>query len=680
MSWEFTPYLVVVILAAALCAGLSVYVWQRRAHFAAKYLFGLMFSAAIWCGIYAIEIAAADANANLFWNRFKYFGIVFVPVAWLFFSLGFAGFGRLITRATVTLALIFPTITLTIIWGYDFLFWSEKAFIEGEAFNYLDLSYGSWFWVHTGYSYLCLLIGTFIVVRHYFMEKGVQRSQAGIVLAGSMFPFLANAISISPLNPNPALDFTPVAFSMSSLLFSWALYRFQLLSMEFPETEFQMNVNLQVAEINRAARQRTQSLMLWGTVALAAMSLVPFATYLFNKSQPNWLPISLLGLNYLLLVVVSVFPNMLSRWRSFGILWILYIFGLGHIWLFGFELLAGIFLMLFVISTLLLFEVNEAVTSLVVSLMTVFIFGGLVLAGQIVPDPILGVGGSFEEILVGGIAFIIVGGMLVWTQSFSQNYTYQLIERSQNLAIDLNAQRTLLQSRVAQRTKALEASYSASRQIASVVELDQMTHQVADIIQDAFNYYHVQIYLLDHAHQKLTLVGATGLAGKTLLAERHEIAVHDDGVVGQAVMSSARINVPNVYQEPRWKFHELLTRARSAVALPIIMDGEVLGAMHVLDVQINGINSDEIDLLETIAGQIGVGLKNMLNYQESQRKAEQEELLLQVIQRIRQTTDVESAMRVAAETIGNVLNAKQTTVQLEPLGEMNGQLANRRVG
>ena len=144
MVWENSTYLLLIVMATIMCVALSVYIWQRRSNLAAKYLFSLAFFAAIWCGLYALEVASADAYATYIWNKLKYFGVVFVPVTWITFSLAFTGFSRWINRKTILFLLILPLTTLAVIWGQETLFWQTRTFVGERSFQYLTFSYAPW--------------------------------------------------------------------------------------------------------------------------------------------------------------------------------------------------------------------------------------------------------------------------------------------------------------------------------------------------------------------------------------------------------------------------------------------------------------------------------------------------------------------------------------------------------
>ncbi|NTV64014.1 MAG: PAS domain-containing protein, partial [Oscillochloris sp.] len=160
-----------------------------------------------------------------FWVRVEYVSIVGVPVAWLLMMLAFSERRRALSRPWLISLLLVPLITLVIVWSPSAipLFWRSFEIEALSPLTILHVERGSWFWLHTSYSYLLLLIGTLILLRSLRSAAGLYRDQSFALLVGVAAPWLVNILYLSSLIPKAFPDPTALAFVITSLAFSWAM-------------------------------------------------------------------------------------------------------------------------------------------------------------------------------------------------------------------------------------------------------------------------------------------------------------------------------------------------------------------------------------------------------------------------------------------------------------------------
>ena len=174
-----------------------------------------------------------------------------------------------------------------------------------------------------------------------------------------------------------------------------------------------------------------------------------------------------------------------------------------------------------------------------------------------------------------------------------------------------------LEQRVADRTKALETSADVSRRLAAVLDPNQLTSEVVDEIKNAFHYYYAQIYLVDATGENLVLTAGTGEEGAVLVKRGHKLP-KGRGLVGRAAENNQPVLVPDTTADPDWLPNELLPETKAEAAIPIAVGDQVLGVLDVQDDVANDIDENDVTLLESLAGQVAISLRNAELYDRAE--------------------------------------------------------------
>jgi PAS domain S-box-containing protein len=266
--FQYLPYLLPLIIAVATQGILAFYAWRHRRTPGAKSFAIMMVALCIWSVGYTLELlSGANLPLKVFWASGKYLGVVLAPLAWFTFAIEYTDRETWLTVRRLVLLSIVPLLTFSLAMtnGLHNLVWSQEQVVAAGPFLALKVAFGPWFWIHTVYSYLLLLLGAILLIQALLHRPHLYQGQMTGLLLALAAPWLGNAVSIFGLNPIPDLDLTPLAFTVTGLMLAWSLFRFRLLDLapvaretvveSMSDGMIVLDMQTQVVDINPAAQQ-----------------------------------------------------------------------------------------------------------------------------------------------------------------------------------------------------------------------------------------------------------------------------------------------------------------------------------------------------------------------------------------------------------------------------------------
>ncbi|NDJ77934.1 MAG: PAS domain-containing protein [Chloroflexi bacterium] len=229
---QFTPYVLLLLMAAALSAVLAVIVSRRGPGPGVVPYRVLMSALVVWSLAFAGQLSVVDLNAKLLFSTIGYSGITTVPAAWLMFAYEYTGRGRWITRRNILLLAIEPVVVvvLSATSHYHDFFRVAVSLDRSGDFVTLSVERGPAFWIHAAYSYALLLLGTVALIQGALRLRGSYRAQLWTMIAGVSVPWLANTIFILGIIETP-IDTTPFMFTLMGVVTAWSMYRYRLMDL-----------------------------------------------------------------------------------------------------------------------------------------------------------------------------------------------------------------------------------------------------------------------------------------------------------------------------------------------------------------------------------------------------------------------------------------------------------------
>jgi len=185
------------------------------------------------------------------------------------------------------------------------------------------------------------------------------------------------------------------------------------------------------------------------------------------------------------------------------------------------------------------------------------------------------------------------------SQTFNQLST-QLSELYQNL-----------EQRVDDRTLRLEIVAALGERLTAILDFDQMLVELVNQVKVSFDYYHAHIYIIDDERKNLMMIAGYGEAGAQMKAAGHHIPLDaPQSLVARAARSGEIAWVDNVREAEDWLPNPLLPKTYAEMAVPIILEGRVVGVLDVQDDEIAGLDEGDANLLRSLANYVSVSIRN----------------------------------------------------------------------
>jgi GAF domain-containing protein len=224
---------------------------------------------------------------------------------------------------------------------------------------------------------------------------------------------------------------------------------------------------------------------------------------------------------------------------------------------------------------------------------------------------------------------------------------------------------------LARRSTQLQTAAEVSRAANSILNPDELMRQVANLVRERFELYYAGLFLVDptgewtgEAGRWAVLRAGTGEAGRIQLEQGHKLEIGGESMVGWCVANKqARIALDVGEEAVRFE-NPLLPETRSEMALPLIVRGQVIGAMTVQSTQESAFSDEDVAVLQTMADQVAVAIENARLFEQAQTRAERERLVRTITNRVHQGADAEAIMRITLQELGQILGATQSIMRL----------------
>jgi sigma-B regulation protein RsbU (phosphoserine phosphatase) len=201
-------------------------------------------------------------------------------------------------------------------------------------------------------------------------------------------------------------------------------------------------------------------------------------------------------------------------------------------------------------------------------------------------------------------------------------------------------QKAQLYAQERKRVRQLETISQVTSQVAAILELDELFHRVVHLVRENFGYYYVVIYTVDRERQSVTFQASAQ-------AWERKVAIGVEwgqGLIGWVAAHGQAVLVNDVGSDTRYRSVEALEETHSELAVPLLLEGELVGVLDVQSDQRNAFGPDDLFILETLGAQVALAIHEARLYEAEQQQAWLSTAMLQVAEAASRLSDMDDVV------------------------------------
>lgn len=159
-----------------------------------------------------------------------------------------------------------------------------------------------------------------------------------------------------------------------------------------------------------------------------------------------------------------------------------------------------------------------------------------------------------------------------------------------------------------QDAAAFETLAEIGREVAAVLDLDELLARIAQLARRVIDYQTFGILLLDEATRDLEIVVAIQYGERVTLPK----VPLGEGIVGYAALHREAVNVPDVSKDPR--YIKVVDAVKSELAIPLLLKDRCIGVFDLESSQPGAFSKRDVEILTLLASQAAVAIENARLY------------------------------------------------------------------
>jgi phosphoserine phosphatase RsbU/P len=223
-------------------------------------------------------------------------------------------------------------------------------------------------------------------------------------------------------------------------------------------------------------------------------------------------------------------------------------------------------------------------------------------------------------------------------------------------------------------TEQLTTLFALGREVASVLDLDELLQKIPQLIARLTKFQAFAMYLLDPKREELTVAYSVGYPQDVAETLRFKVG---HGLVGAAVAGGQPILVNDVHTDPRYV--EAVPGSNAELVVPLRRKGRVIGALNLLSDTVGQFTEADEAMLRQFGAHVAVAIENALLVEHERDYARTLETLSEIAREFGAILHLDELLTRIANLTRRVIDYRTFGILLvnEETGELEMKVAVR---
>jgi len=218
------------------------------------------------------------------------------------------------------------------------------------------------------------------------------------------------------------------------------------------------------------------------------------------------------------------------------------------------------------------------------------------------------------------LVLLMLGVLVVFAQGYVTSWFGALMGQGNSLTEEASASREALEGKVAElasmeslvaeQAESIRVLAQIAREAGAGLQLDEFLEHTVSLIGQRFDFYHIGIFVVDTSGVWAELRAASSAGGRRMLARRHRLRVGQEGIIGFVTRQGEPRIAQSVGQDSVFYDNPDLPDTRSEMAVPLLYQGRIVGALDVQSREENAFGDVEISIMQALADLIVIAIQS----------------------------------------------------------------------